>query len=902
MSEIDDDPLAQALEAWYFKLECGEIPDIEEICGNDKALILELRSATDSEQILIDDVQGKRLRESADMPMTQLGEYKIRHSIGKGGMGQVFLAEQIGLGRIVALKVLDLRQSDDPKAMLRFRREAEITAALDHPNIVPIYGMGEDQGHFYIAMKWLTGPGLDEAGLELSPERIAEIGVAVARCLQQAHECGVVHRDIKPANIVLDSDKPFVVDFGLARGRTDPNLTQEGIVAGTLPYLAPEQIELKTAGHDPRTDIYALGATLYTLCTGKPPFMDNDQRRLARKIVVNEPPLMSLPSKYKNLQTIIFKAMEKEAPHRFQSAGDMAKELDNFLAGRPLSIRRVGPIRRGFRFVQRRKAFAGSLIFLLSLVVVFATLFFVNREQANRQFDSGVVEARIALQSGRRDSARAAANDLLLQRPGHTDVLELIQDIDRHDAYDRLMELVIDPASFFNSTRLEEITADCKRLDARRLNPAIYDFAAILADLALERMDQMKAKLDAIRLASEQSNSRAFEILDLIANEKPWPGSLKGVSNSADEDVVCAAGLGFLERPSEEIVVELERALSRDGAHKRTLFHYALIKFSDGDYENARLSFMQLENKEKKQVVVAEYQAHAAMLLGRLEESKRAIAKIDTIDRNPLIATIEATVFLREGKQDKHEETVIAALKRWPDNRRLLRLMANIQLTHGDIEGANETMNRNVPKRRGGRVTEEWLVAKAVVNFAFVIPGNAQAVQRLTADQSEQLARLSIEMEKTVSELTRPLAIAQIQRVRGWIALQIESIEAALFELRTGMQTAPNYMGAKVAFIDIVDENVLRGKQDEFLGEDYKRLLRELIEVCGEVIDSKGRGQDVASAAKVRDCHLARTIACHKLEDGTLVRKYAKEALPLYSDAATIAYLKSLITKWSGKN
>jgi eukaryotic-like serine/threonine-protein kinase len=203
------------------------------------------------------------------------GDYEIVEEIGRGGMGVVFKARQAGLNRIVALKLMQGGILASKKAMMRFQREASAVAKLDHPNVVPIYEIGQQAGHSFFSMRYVEGATLGDLidNYSGNQERIARLLVKVARAIQFAHDRGVLHRDIKPQNILVDSEgEPFITDFGLAKIDDDVQMTGTGDVFGTPSFMAPEQVEGLHEAIDQRTDVYALGAVLYQLLTGRPPF------------------------------------------------------------------------------------------------------------------------------------------------------------------------------------------------------------------------------------------------------------------------------------------------------------------------------------------------------------------------------------------------------------------------------------------------------------------------------------------------------------------------------------------------------------------------------------------------------------------------------------------------------
>lgn len=297
-----------------------------------------------------------------------IGDYQLLEEIARGGMGVVFRARQISLNRIVALKVIQARWIASPEALKRFRFEAEAAAALEHPNIVPIYEVGSHDDNHYFSMKFVEGGSLAR---RLSKRRafgsareIGEFVMKVARAIHFAHQHGIVHRDLKPGNILLDAMRePHVTDFGLAMGlETDSLLTRSGEILGTPAYMSPEQAagegKITTA-----TDIYSVGAILYELLTGKPPFCGATAVETLRKVLYQEPkrPRALNPALDRDLETICLRCLEKDPARRYPSADALANDLENFLAYRPILARSVGPVERALKWSRRQPILAGAL-------------------------------------------------------------------------------------------------------------------------------------------------------------------------------------------------------------------------------------------------------------------------------------------------------------------------------------------------------------------------------------------------------------------------------------------------------------------------------------------------------------------------------------------------------------
>ena len=313
--------LAEAFDELASRLQAGEIIAPEEIDRLYPLHAEELRKLLPTLKA-IGDITPSEERH-ADLEQTEatpreLGDFRIVREVGRGGMGIVYEAEQLSLGRRVALKVLPFAATMDPRHLHRFHNEARAAASLEHPHIVPVHGVGSERGVHYYAMRIIDGRSLAELLLEqrrgpetASPRaetvahataptdpapgnpqyfrRVAEWGIQAAEALEHAHGLGIVHRDIKPGNLLIDGQgKLWVTDFGLARFGVDAGLTMTGDLVGTLRYMSPEQALAKHGLVDHRTDVYALGATLYELLTLRPAVGGSDKEEILRRIAFED--------------------------------------------------------------------------------------------------------------------------------------------------------------------------------------------------------------------------------------------------------------------------------------------------------------------------------------------------------------------------------------------------------------------------------------------------------------------------------------------------------------------------------------------------------------------------------------------------------------------------------------
>jgi WD40 repeat protein len=309
--------------------------------------------------------------------------YDILGELGRGGMGIVYKARQKGLGRLVALKMVLLGEHASAEQLARFRSEARAAARLQHPNIVQVHEVGEHAGRPYFSLELVDGGSLAQrlGGVPQSPRPAAELLVVLARAMHAAHQAGILHRDLKPANVLLTGDgTPKITDFGLAKqlpgpGESAAGGTASGAIVGTPSYMAPEQATArKEIG--PAVDTYALGAILYELLTGRPPFRGETPLDTLQQVVSEEPvpPRRLQPKVPRDLETVCLKCLAKEPARRYAGAADLADDLRRFLDHRPVRARRAGAAERLWRLA-RRYPVAAALTAAATLSLVAGTLF-----------------------------------------------------------------------------------------------------------------------------------------------------------------------------------------------------------------------------------------------------------------------------------------------------------------------------------------------------------------------------------------------------------------------------------------------------------------------------------------------------------------------------------------------
>jgi serine/threonine protein kinase/Tfp pilus assembly protein PilF len=471
----DDPRVTGPLQEYLTALEAGQRPDRKQFLARHPEVAAALAECLDGLDFI--HAAAPQLHQSLSRPEPSapaladaiepegpLGDFRIVREVGRGGMGVVYEAVQISLGRRVALKVLPFAAALDAKQLQRFKNEAQAAAQLHHQSIVPVYAVGCERGVHYYAMQYIEGQTLAQligqlrreaaakapptiavstgqesarAASSVEPPQMGEVrtprpetrtiqavsterpnqdpeffrtgarlGIQAAEALEHAHQLDVVHRDIKPANLLMDGrGHLWVTDFGLAHCQSQAGLTMTGDLVGTLRYMSPEQALAKRVMIDHRTDIYSLGATLYELLTLEPAFAGGDRQELLNQIAFEEPrpPRRVNRAVPAELETIVLKALEKNPADRYVSAQELADDLRRFLEDRPIRARRPTWLQKARKWGQRNKAAVRTAVVcsLLALAVLAGSIGWEVRDRAARQA-AAAVQADLALQEAKR--------------------------------------------------------------------------------------------------------------------------------------------------------------------------------------------------------------------------------------------------------------------------------------------------------------------------------------------------------------------------------------------------------------------------------------------------------------------------------------------------------------------
>jgi len=619
------------------------------------------------------------------LPSRTLGDFRLVREVGRGGMGVVYEAEQLSLGRRVALKVLPFAATLDERQLQRFKQEAQAAAHLHHTNIVPVYAVGTERGVHYYAMQLVAGRTLAEVIGELraiahsrpvsgrarpaararpgrrlprAPTKadrpaessaearalspggttettaycrgVARLGVQAAEALDHAHENGVIHRDIKPANLMVDGrGHLWIADFGLARSRTDVNLTATGAIVGTLRYMSPEQALPRRVPLDHRTDVYSLGVTLLEALTLEPAFPGEEPHRVMQDIALRPP---TRPHRLNRavstaLETILLKAVEKDPELRYATAQEMADDLRRYLDDKPVLARRPPLLDRMTLWARRHRpaVVAAGAILAVAVAALAVSTWRIAGEKRR---------AEASLEDSRRSAARATASfekalgavDRMLTRVGAEELAGVpgLEPVRR--------KLLEDAVSFFQEFLRHDADDPRVQLDLAR---------------ALTRLGALHSQLGSFATASQELDRARSLLLQIAPLDGPW--------SPAFDDIVHlethrGAALEATDPVSSEATFEGAVALAERNVRERPDEAHGLSCLA-----STQAAF------GASLARVGRYERAAGMLLAAEERQGALVARspADPVLREGLVNTLKALADLSSSTEPAKAEAYV---------------------------------------------------------------------------------------------------------------------------------------------------------------------------------------------------------------------------------------------------
>jgi len=663
----------------------------------------------------------------------RLGNYQILEEIGRGGMGVIYRARQRHSRRIVALKRILSYHADSQETLARFRREAQAVASLDHPNILHIYEVGESEDGFpFFSMKFAAGGSLLDAALALrsEPRRSVALMAKVARAVQYAHDQGILHRDLKPGNVLLDGrGEPLVSDFGLAKWLdTTTDVTRTLTIFGTPGYIAPEQAKGSAPNLTPAADVYSLGAMLFDLFTGRPPFLGEHALAVIQQAAEKPAPkLRSLaPTLDRDLETICAKCLEREPKARYGSAGDLAEDLERWLAGRHVIARPVSAPVRALRWSHRNPAMTAMAALLLALGTTVGALIWkgefasppptagiavlpfesLSEDKENAFFANGVYDG-VSTKLARVADLKVISHNSVIRYRGARNT----QEIGRALNVSYVLEGSVrrEAGKIHLNAQLIDTRTDA-HVWAEKYDRDLTDVFAIQSEIAQKVADQLEAKVSSVEKAAiEEPPTTDLVAYDLYLRAK---------------DLIY--GISFSTRAKEDLLQSvqlLEQAVARDpsffdaycqlaGAHDR-------IYFLGFDHTEARLKLAETAIQSIRSLRPDSGEVHLALgqhLYWAYRDYDRARGELAaarrTLPNESRISLMAGYIDRRQGRWEESLEEMKQALELDPRNFSILQQMS---LTYEALHRYKEmatTLDRVLamaPKDIPSRVRRAWV-------------------------------------------------------------------------------------------------------------------------------------------------------------------------------------------------
>src|SRR5262245_10915846 len=638
---------------------------------------------------------GSKAARSAKI-LSDFGDYELLEEVGRGGQGVVYRAHQKSLNRTVALKVIGLGPWTTEAHLKRFRREAEAAASLDHPSIVPIYEVGDREGSCYFSMKFVEGGQLDEVvgRAPISIRQAAELIAKLARTVHYAHEHGILHRDIKPGNILLDAKgEPNLTDFGLARlVEGDSTITRTLEVMGTPSYMAPEQAAGEHTKISNATDVYGLGAVLYQLLTGHPPFSGATSYETIWLLRDTEPRQPRLWNRKidRDLSTICLKCLEKDPKRRYSSALVLAEDLEHWLKHEPILARRTGFFTRGQKWVRKKPAIPALISSLVVLAAVMgwnvweselfraapeksiAVLPFENlsRNPDNAYFADGVQDEILTYLAKVADLKVISRSSVFQYKSG---VARNLREIAQQLGVANVVEGSVQRSG--NRVRVNAQLVDARNdahLWAQTYDRDLADVFAIQSEIAKAIADQLQAKLSPNEKAAiEKPPTTDLAAFDLYTRAKTL---LLSLSSTTQQNLQQAIEL-------------LNQAVARDPAFFEA--YYQLVYAEGwaysvfGDHTAARLALAEaaLQAATRLRPDAGEtHLARANYLYYCLRDYSGALAELEAARRSlpndPRVFELSGYILRRRGQQEGGMRNLERAVELDPRNPFMLQQLA----------------------------------------------------------------------------------------------------------------------------------------------------------------------------------------------------------------------------------
>ncbi len=630
----------------------------------------------------------------------RVGNYQILEEIGRGGMGVIYRARQRHSRRIVAVKRILSYHADSQETLARFRREAEAAASLDHPNILPIYEVSESEdGLPFFSMKFAGGGSLLEAApaLRNEPRRAVALMARVARAVQYAHVKGILHRDLKPGNVMLDGHgEPLVSDFGLAKWLdVTSDLTHTLTIFGTPGYIAPEQVKGSAANLSPASDVYSLGAILFHLLTGRPPFLGEHALAVIQQASEKSAPKLRTlaPTLDRDLETICAKCLEREPYARYRSAGDLAEDLERWLEGHSIVARPVSPAVRLWRWSRRNPITAGMTALVLALGTAVGVMIW-NSEMATPPVRSGIAVLPFENLSANGENTFFADSiqDGILTKLARVSDLKVVsrtsvlpyrgarsaQQIGNALNVSHVLEGSVrrNAGKIFVNVQLVDTRTDT-HVWAESYESELNNVFGIQSQIAKKVADQLEAKVSSTEKAAiEEPPTRDLVAYDLYLRATDL---IQGIafSSRAKQDLLDAVQL-------------LDQAVARDSSFFSAYYQLAgahdRMYFLGFDHTDARLKLAETAIQSIRSLRAASGEAHLALAqhlywaYGDYDRAQKELAAARlALPNESRIPLLTGYIDRRQGRWEKSLEEMKRALELDPRNFSILQ---QISLTY----------------------------------------------------------------------------------------------------------------------------------------------------------------------------------------------------------------------------